>query len=99
MADDKINVDPQQRLAFAKKLLSFEEQMKTTVQQLKTRLETASGHLQDPGSAHYIAEGLNLVDELEKLLDGGITQIGTEQAGKATAQIQLMDSFAAGVGQ
>lgn len=99
MPDDKINVDPQQRLKFAKSLLSFEEDMKNAVQSLKTRLQTASGHLQDPGSAHYIAEGLNLVDELEGLLDGGITQVGTEQAGKAATQIQLMESFAAGVNQ
>ena len=99
MADDKINVDPGQRLKFARSLISYEEEMKAAVLAIKERLNTASGHLQDPGSVHYIAEGLNLVEELESLLDGGITQIGTEHAGKAMTQIQLMESFAAGVGQ
>ncbi len=97
MPDDMINVDPKERLEFSKKLVNYETYLKAAVVRIKTRLETASGHLQDPGSVHYIAEGMNLVAELEALLDGGMTQIGTEQAVKAKKQIELMESFGAGV--
>ena len=64
MPNDIINVDPYERLKFGEKLIAFEEDMKETVNSVKTRLVKASGHLQDPGSKHCISESLTLVDEL-----------------------------------
>lgn len=94
MADNLINVDPQARLAFGEKLNEFEANMKAVVASMKSRLDTAAGVLADPGSQHYIAEGKNLVEELEKLLDGSLSECGTAQKSKAQAQLDLMESFA-----
>lgn len=94
MPDNMINVDPRERLKFGEKLIAFEEQMKAAAQSVRNRLNEAEGHLQDPGSKFYIAEGINLVDSIEALLDGGITEAGAVHKGKALDQIRLMEEFA-----
>ena len=94
MPDNTINVDPYERLKFAEKLITFEEDMKIAVQSIKSRLDTASGVLQDPGSQFFISEGNNLVESLEKLLSGSLSESGAEQKGKALKQIELMEGFA-----
>ena len=93
MPNDLINVDPYYRKKVGESLISYEEKMKNVVQSLKNRLSEASGHLQDPGSKHYIAEAQNLVEALEKILDGGITECGTNHKNKALQQIALMEQF------
>ena len=94
MSDNMINVDPRERLLFAQKLVNFETDMKAAIKSLKDRLNDAAGQLEDPGSKHYIAESRILVEELEALFDGSITDVGNTHKGKAQAQIQLMDDFA-----
>ena len=93
MSNNIINVDPYEREKFGKKLVDFEEMMKAAVLSVEKRLDEADGHLQDPGSKFYIAEGRNLVEELKALLDGGISDAGNGHAGKAREQIQLMEDF------
>ncbi len=94
MSDNTINVNPHERQKFAKKLIAFEEDMKNALQSMKNRLETASGLLTDAGSQFYIAEGRNLVEELEQLMNGNLSDTGAKHLGKALAQQELMDSFA-----
>ncbi len=93
MAENLINVDPQARQAFGDKLNDFETNMKSVLASMKSRLDTASDVLADPGSQFYITEGKNLVEELEKLLDGSLSECGTSQKIKGKAQQELMDNF------
>ena len=93
MSDNMVNVDPQERLKFAQKLVDFETDMKAAIQSLKNRLDQAAGQLEDPGSKYYLAEANILVEELEALFNGSISDVGNTHKGKAQAQIQLMDDF------
>ena len=93
MPNDLINVDPYMRRKVGQSLIDYEADMKNILQSLKNRLLTASGFLYDPGSKHYIAEALNMVEEIEKLMDGGMTDCGTEHRNKAQMQIALMEQF------
>ena len=93
MPNDLIHVDPYYRKTMGEKLIAYEAEMKRALQSLKNRLSEAAGHLQDPGSKHYIAEAQNMVEELEKLMDGGITECGTMHKTKALQQIALMEQF------
>ncbi len=99
MSDNVINVNPQERLKFAEKMIAFETDMKAAVKSMKGRLNTAEGHLQDPGSKHYIAEGKLLIEAIEKQLNGTVSESGAEQKGKALDQIKLMDAFAGKMGK
>ena len=93
MPSDLIHVDPYQRKKFGEALVDYETNMKNVVLSLKNRLSEAEGILKDPGSKHYIAETRNLVEALEKLLDGGITECGTGHVTKAQQQIALLENF------
>ena len=99
MSDNMINVNPHERQKFAQKLIDFEEDMKNVLQSMKNRLDTASGLLRDEGSQFYIAEANNMVEELEQLMNGSLSDIGGEHLGKALKQQELKDRFAGQMGK
>ena len=85
MSEGMINLNTEELRNFGSKLISIEEDMKTICISMKKHVTDAGGQLMDENNKFLFEEVHNMIEELEKLLDGGISEIGQSQISKADA--------------
>lgn len=91
MSEEMINQSPYQRLEFAKKMISKEEELQKIVHRMEQHLDEAQSVLPDEKSQEAIAIMKDMISELKKNLDGSITEIAMKESAKAHGLITTME--------